>query len=160
MGALAKSGDWGGPGPFWAVAWLRAVIPTVLLFGSLPSRAEQFEIFHSMTEGGGPNGSPVQASDGKIYGTTDRGGNFDKGSIYVLTPDGQGGWIFSTFHSFRGPDGATPRDGLIQAKDGNLYGTTSYGGASDLGTVFTIDLSGNLTLLHSFSGPDGSLPSS
>ena len=48
--------------------------------------------------------------------------------------------------------------GLVQASDGNFYGTTSYGGANSLGSVFKITPTGTLTTLYSFRGVDGSFP--
>jgi hypothetical protein len=48
--------------------------------------------------------------------------------------------------------------GLIQASDGNFYGTTSYGGANGLGSVFKVTPTGTLTTLYSFRGVDGSFP--
>ena len=64
----------------------------------------------------------------------------------------------TTLHSFAGSDGANPYAGLIQATDGNFYGTTYEGGASGYGTVFKMDASGNLTTLHSFTGATGPIP--
>ena len=65
---------------------------------------------------------------------------------------------FTTLHSFDGTDGAAPYAGLVQATDGNLYGTTTYYGANDVGTVFKITTSGTLTTLHSFDNTDGASP--
>src|ERR1035441_7771361 len=65
---------------------------------------------------------------------------------------------FTTLHSFDGTDGAAPYAGLVQATDGNLYGTTTYYGANDVGTVFKIPTSGTLTTLHSFDNTDGASP--
>ena len=61
-------------------------------------------------------------------------------------------------HSFNGSDGAYPYAGLVQSSDGNFYGTTERGGASDFGTVFKITSGGSLTALYSFSGSDGNYP--
>jgi uncharacterized repeat protein (TIGR03803 family) len=71
--------------------------------------------------------------------------------------------VLTTLHRFEGTDGATPSDGLIQATDGNLYGTTEQGGTSTAcsfgcGTVFKITPAGVLTTLHSFDSTDGALP--
>ncbi len=63
-----------------------------------------------------------------------------------------------TLHPFGGRDGWQPAPGLIQARDGDLYGTTSLGGQHDLGTVFRLDANGTLTTLHSFAGSDGAKP--
>src|SRR5207253_1437217 len=62
-------------------------------------------------------------------------------------------------YSFSGSDGATPYATLVQASDGNFYGTTAYGGASGAGTVFKITPGGSLTTLYSFSYSDGAYPS-
>jgi len=66
-------------------------------------------------------------------------------------------------HSFLGPtqgDGAMPESILIQASDGNFYGTTTgiTGSGTGMGTIFEVDASGNETVLHSFSGLDGAEP--
>jgi uncharacterized repeat protein (TIGR03803 family) len=67
---------------------------------------------------------------------------------------------FSVVHNFSGTDGIKPNGSLIQDSAGNLYGTTYKGGAFGLGTVFTVDPSGVLTVLYSFSGKaDGKHPS-
>src|ERR1017187_7160808 len=65
---------------------------------------------------------------------------------------------FTTLHSFDGTDGAAPYAGLVQANDGNLYGTAKAGGANGYGTVFKITTSGTLTTLHSFDYTDGASP--
>ena len=59
-------------------------------------------------------------------------------------------------HTFDGSDGAQPVAALVQAANGDFYGTTPYGGS--YGTVFKITPSGTLTTLHSFNLTDGSFP--
>lgn len=60
---------------------------------------------------------------------------------------------------FDGTNGQSPfTENLVQGKDGNLYGTTLYGGANGDGTVFKVTPSGMLTSLHSFTGTDGENP--
>src|SRR5262249_30152000 len=67
--------------------------------------------------------------------------------------------FFTLLHSFIGTDGAHPDAGLLQAADGNLYGTTSDGGAHRwFGTFFKITTNGVLTTLRSFDLPDGDYP--
>jgi uncharacterized repeat protein (TIGR03803 family) len=92
----------------------------------------------------------VQASDGNFYGTTALGGTFDKGTIFRATPSFQ----VSIMYSFMAGnnDGQNPFSGLIQATDGNLYGTTANGGAAKLGTLFQISTSGVYKSLYSFRG--------
>ena len=64
----------------------------------------------------------------------------------------------TVLHSFT-TDGRAPLGGLVRDGEGNLYGTTQNGGAASAGTVFKLDPSGKLTVLHSFTGrPDGSSP--
>jgi|HubBroStandDraft_1064217.scaffolds.fasta_scaffold45278_4 uncharacterized repeat protein (TIGR03803 family) len=68
------------------------------------------------------------------------------------------GTTFTSLLSFDDTNGEAPRAALIQATDGNFYGTTVEGGAMGDGTVFKITPSGTLTTLHSFDGTDGFSP--
>jgi uncharacterized repeat protein (TIGR03803 family) len=98
----------------------------------------------------------VQGTDGNFYGTTSVGGgnpNFG-GTVFKITPTG----TLTTLHSFGSGDGTGPSAALIQATDGNFYGTTSGFGVSNTGTVFKITPSGTLTTLFTFDGTDGELP--
>jgi len=85
-------------------------------------------------------------------------------SILFLLPltsargQAQTGYSLKVFHSFTGTNGGGPLSYPIRDAAGNLYGTTEFGGASGIGTVFGIDSKGNQTLLYSFSGSDGALP--
>jgi uncharacterized repeat protein (TIGR03803 family) len=115
-------------------------------------------------DGAFPYGGLIQASDGDLYGTTLKGGVWDKGTVFKLTITTL---RLTTIHSFSGPDGVYPLARLVEASDGNLYGTTSKGeygpGNSivNLGTVFRIDRTGHLTTLYDFTpahGGDGSSP--
>src|SRR5215469_6019480 len=72
---------------------------------------------------------------------------------------GSSAQTFKTLANFDSTDGANPDGALVQATDGNLYGTTAYGGAYGYGTVFKITVGGVLTPLHSFGGTDGAFPS-
>ena len=109
------------------------------------------------TNGDGPTGTLIRATDGNFYGTTQSGGSLGQGTVFRITPSG----TLTTLHSFNGgSDGVAPVAGLIQATDGNLYGTT-WGDAYqnlNVGTVFKITLGGTLTTLHSFQTTDGANP--
>ncbi len=110
------------------------------------------------------NGELVQAWDGNFYGTTYAGGASDHGTIFKITASGALTTLYSFCSQSNCADGTFPLDGLVQASDGNFYGTTPYGGTSQncgsygCGTVFKITPSGMLTTLHSFDGGDGATP--
>ncbi len=110
------------------------------------------------TDGSEPFDSPILAKDGKLYGTTDSGGAFGQGTVFKSTTAGVLTRLYSfsalpSGYPFSNPDGAQPTSGLIQGKDGALYGTTNYGGANGWGTIFRITTAGILTTLYSFSAP-------
>jgi uncharacterized repeat protein (TIGR03803 family) len=112
------------------------------------------------TDGVNPYAGLIQATNGNFYGTTRFGGvngsscnNYGCGTVFKITPSG----TLTTLHSFDGTDGGEPYAGLVQATDGNFYGTTS-GGDIGKGTVFKITPSGTLTTLHTFDGTDGYAP--
>jgi uncharacterized repeat protein (TIGR03803 family) len=118
------------------------------------------------TDGGGPYAGLVQATNGDFYGTTDGfGANGNYGTIFKITPGG----TLTTLYSFCGQSGCTDGEytyaGLVQAANGDFYGTTSQGGAGSncpytwgCGTVFKITPGGTLTTLHRFNGTDGYEP--
>jgi uncharacterized repeat protein (TIGR03803 family) len=93
----------------------------------------------------GPN-SLMQASDGNLYGTTGFGGAHGDGSIFRVTPDGAE-VIFSFDH--RNGGCASPQTQLIQASDGNLYGTSRFG-AHSAGCVYRISLAGEFQVVYMF----------
>jgi len=105
-----------------------------------------------------PAAGLVQGSDGNFYGTTTAGGTGGGGAVFKLTSTG----ALTTLHSFNTlafvNDGLTPNASLVVGNDGNFYGTTTYGGAYDYGTVFKITPSGTLTILYSFDNTDGAYP--
>jgi uncharacterized repeat protein (TIGR03803 family) len=76
----------------------------------------------------------------------------------LLATTAAGAQTFTTLISFDGVHGESPNAGLVQATDGNLYGTTYNGGVDFFGTVFKITTAGALTSLHSFDLTDGALP--
>ena len=104
-------------------------------------------------------GPLLQASDGNFYGTTDEGGAKNQGTIFRMTPDFKVTILYSFLgHTKTTTDGALPTAGLIQATDGNLYGTTEKGGSSGAGTLFRISTGGAYELLYSFNGATGLAP--
>src|SRR4029077_2973966 len=106
-----------------------------------------------------PNGSPgnglSQSSNGDLYVTTYYGGAYGQGSILQMTPAGKVSTIYSFCPVNSCTDGKYPDAGLVQGSDGNLYGTTTEGGASLAGTVFKITPTGKLTTLYTFCAQAG-----
>src|SRR3954462_15918987 len=110
-------------------------------------------------DGAYPSGGLIQASDHKLYGTTQQGGGAGQGTVYRIDRSG----TFTILHAFNGAtEGAYPQAGIIEAIDGNFYGTTYNGGANGAGTVFKMNGSGTLTTLHTFDSSwfDGGYPAS
>src|ERR1017187_9734505 len=116
------------------------------------------------TDGASPYAGLVQATDGNFYGTTYAGGTSGNcqggcGTVFRITPAG----TLTTLHSFDWYDGASPTGALVQAPDGNFYGTTLGGGSNNgcslgsgsCGTVFKITPGGTLTTLYSFCAQHG-----
>ena len=99
-------------------------------------------------------GSLVQATDGNYYGIVGYGGKNDEGAVYRVTPSGTLTDIYSFCPAHNCIDGSNPNSGLILGTDGDLYGTTAYGGSSNNGTIFRITIEGKLKTLYSFC-PDG-----
>ena len=113
--------------------------------------------FTGGTDGFRPNDDALaQDAQGNLYGTTRLGGAFRSGTVFEVSSAG----IETVLYSFTGgSDGGAPLGGLIRDAQGNLYGTTSTGGAHKKGTVFKITPSGAETVLYSFKGgSDGKTP--
>jgi uncharacterized repeat protein (TIGR03803 family) len=103
------------------------------------------------TDGANPFAGLIQATNGKFYGITPRGGaNFGGGTIFTITPHGQLTTLYSFCAQIYCNDGNGPYGGLVQARNGNFYGTAYGGGANNGGTVFTITPQGRLTVLYNF----------
>jgi len=88
--------------------------------------------------GFGPAASLVMDSAGNLYGTTIDDGEYGWGSVFELSP-GEAGWAYTSLHDFTpGVDGENPCSSVAFDAQGNLYGTTSLGGATGWGTVWQI----------------------
>jgi uncharacterized repeat protein (TIGR03803 family) len=126
-------------------------------------------VLHSFAGGTGDGATPaslILGSDGNFYGLTTLGGELNEGTVFSVTPAG----VETLLHSFGGGrDGELPSAPLIQGTDGNLYGTTPFGGMNSnaahecqqgCGTAFRITLAGTETVLYAFAGgnSDGANP--
>jgi len=97
-----------------------------------------------------PQAALTLGNDGNFYGTTMFGGSIydvDDGTIFQVTTNG----TLTALASFSGSNGTEPQSALTLGNDGNLYGTTYYGGSNDDGTVFQLTANGTLTALASLS---------
>jgi uncharacterized repeat protein (TIGR03803 family) len=119
---------------------------------------------HSCADGYQPSGL-VQGADGNIYGTTFYGGTKEWGTIFKITGAGKLTTIYNFCSQPSCSDGGDPYGALVQATDGNLYGTTTLGGIPSCGgysygcgTIFKITPTGTLTTLHAFDSTDGYEP--
>jgi uncharacterized repeat protein (TIGR03803 family) len=107
-------------------------------------------------DGANPYAALMQASDGYLYGTAESGGYSGVGTIFRISTNGAFGVILS-FGSGSGSPGY-PYAGLMQASDGNFYGTAALGGTISHGAVFELNTNGAFTQLYAFSGGDGQWP--
>jgi uncharacterized repeat protein (TIGR03803 family) len=105
--------------------------------------------------GANPYAPLIQASDGSFYGVTSAGGSVGGGIVFKITSSGS----VRILHEFTGGvDGSNEVGGLVQATDGNLYGTNNVGGGSGWGVLFRITPMGAFTVLHDFDWESGASP--
>ncbi len=110
----------------------------------------------SSPDGQHPYAGLVQDAQGILYGTTGYGGASGSGTVFKVDTTGEETVLYSFTDR---ADGGFPVADLVLDAQGNLYGTTGYGGASGWGTVFKVDTTGKETVLYSFTiGADGSSP--
>ena len=121
-----------------------AAVPGATVFELTPSNGTwTFNVLYSFSANpnqgpdDGPNDGLLMDAAGNLYGTAYGEGAYSRGSVFKLTPSA-GGWTFTDLHDFSGSDGAYPIGGVVQDTDGNIYGTTSGGGAYGNGVVFEI----------------------
>lgn len=109
-------------------------------------------------DGAAPFGPPVRDLQGNLYGTTVQGGPNNFGTVYKVNAAGSEVILYSFAG---GVDGGYPNGGLIRDSAGNLYGTTTDGGASTTGTVFKVSQTSAKSILYSFGwNPDAQVPMS
>jgi uncharacterized repeat protein (TIGR03803 family) len=131
--------------------------PTPIFSFSAASGPQSGPTAPTNSDGVGPEGGLVLANDGFLYGTTSTGGQFGSGAIFRVSTAG----VLTTLHTFSATDanglntdGSTARAKLVQANDGNLYGTTVFGGPSAEGVIFRISPSGVFSIVFAFPAVD------
>jgi uncharacterized repeat protein (TIGR03803 family) len=144
-GALYGTTSAGGTSDFGTV------FKIILDGGFRPSFTTLFS-FHG-NDGRAPS-RLVEGKDGSFYGTTVRGGAYDRGTAFRMIPSGE----LTSLTSFSSSAGYFPRDGLVEGISGYFYGTTSSGGARNRGTAFMITPVAALVTLVSFGDTLGSSP--
>jgi uncharacterized repeat protein (TIGR03803 family) len=127
-----------------------SVLPTLR-----PAHAQTYTILYTFKgeqDGAGPTGGLLRDAQGNLYGTTFQGGRYSyRGTAFKLSALHK----LAVLYSFLDGYGANPFAGLVEGEHGAFYGTTLYGGAYGLGTVFALDKNGYERALHSFSGNSG-----
>ena len=124
------------------------------------SAAGKFTVLHSfqggIADGTQPTSGVALDSKGNLYGTTYAAGAYGLGVVYKVTPSGEE----IVLHSFAGgSDGSGPQSGVTLDAQGNIYGTTYYGGSSGAGVVYKITADTVESVLYTFTGgADGSNP--
>jgi uncharacterized repeat protein (TIGR03803 family) len=127
----------------------------LLLAAQTAGYAQTFSVVYDFgTQAGDPlfpqaSGVIAQGRDGNLYSTAV--GGMGSGAVFKITPKG----TLSVIYDFNGAHGYSPVSGLTLGTDGNFYGATLLGGASDEGTLFKITPNGKWTLLHNFGDADG-----
>ena len=126
--------------------------------------------FTAGNDGAYPLGGPTFGADGALYGTASGEGQGGGGTVYKLQPPSTFcrsvtcPWNITVLYSFLGgTDGNSPYGNVVFDAAGNMYGTTSYGGTNNLGTVWELSHVGGAwteSVLYSFHGSDGSRPTS
>ena len=140
---------------------------TIYKIHQLQGETWALRVIHAFT--GGADGATGSAGrmilrKGHLYGAATSGGTYGSGVVFELTPSGVGEWDFRTIYSFKGqPDGSFPYGALLFDSLGNIYGTTYYGGANDIGAVYKLSPRAigewNENVLYSFQGgADGNSP--
>jgi uncharacterized repeat protein (TIGR03803 family) len=125
------------------------------------SSSGAYKVVHNFTgccgtgDGDNPAAGLTFASDGNFYGTTQHGGTSDNGTVFKMTPAG----TVTILYSFASddPNGTEPWSALIEASNGNLYGTCYSGGAFEAGTVFRISRAGVIKKLYDFTTASGNV---
>ena len=123
----------------------------------LDTSGDNFEVIHAISDNGNfgyPGSGLLELPDGRFGAGVTIGGQSE---LYAIDAQGH----VATLYAFTATEGMSPWGGLIEATDGNLYGTTAYGGVganAQSGSVFRMGLDGALTTIHTFDGTDGSNP--
>jgi uncharacterized repeat protein (TIGR03803 family) len=136
-------------GNFYGVTESGGLGPGVIFRLTPDGQIKALVQFNSQTNGDNPEAELILGRDGNLYGTTSGGGGANGGgfgTVFRVTTEGQ----LTTLAVFDRHNGSNPYRPLLQAQDGNFYGTTYMSGANQQGTVFRLTPTGELTTLIHF----------
>lgn len=171
--SFAEGADGFGPvalvvdkkGNLWGTTDAGGIGGGVIFEINTKNKEKLIHTFEGSPDGCDAYGPMVADAAGDYFGTTSGCGKYNYGTVFKLPPGGNEGPVYA----FRGGhDGLYPVAGLMIDAQGNLYGSTQYGGKTDActngfggcGTIFKFSSKGKKTLLYQFKGPpkDGELP--
>jgi uncharacterized repeat protein (TIGR03803 family) len=142
------------------LTWTIAVMAVTAAFAQTPGEVVLHSFAPDPPKGANPNAGLIRDAAGNLYGTAVQGGAWNQGVVYKVDPAGHQ----SVLYAFTGgADGGSPNAGVIRDTAGDLYGTTTYGGAAPgttgSGVVYKLNTAGQETVLYSFmGGTDGKWP--
>jgi uncharacterized repeat protein (TIGR03803 family) len=142
LGGLVQGTD----GNFYGTTTAGGANGNGTVFRLTPAGVESVLYSFDYVDGNYPGAGLIQATDGDLYGTTELGGVDGQGNVFKITTLGVETVVFSFAG---GADGRMPSAPMIQATDGNFYGTTYDGGTDNDGVVFKVTAGGTGTVLYS-----------
>jgi uncharacterized repeat protein (TIGR03803 family) len=144
-------------GTFYGTTWQGGTTNggTVFKFDVSGKETALHNFVLNSTDGMWPYAGLIQDAKGNLYGTTSAGGISGGGIVFELESTGKEDVLFN-FNGNMG-NGMYPGGGSLLRTKGSLYGTTGFGGASNLGTVFALHKSKATTVVN-FGGAEGEFP--
>jgi uncharacterized repeat protein (TIGR03803 family) len=141
-----------------------ALLSALLLIAARPVQAQTETVLYNFTYGTDtccyPRAKLTFDSAGNFYGATYYGGIYNAGTVFELSPNGDGSWSQTVLYSFTGgADGGNPWNPYVTFdSEGNLYGTTANGGTGGYGVAFKLSRNGESwreTVLYGFANNGG-----
>ncbi len=146
-------------GDLWGTTTMGGTGNDGTVFEINPFGSEAFVYSFTGASGWHPYDGLIADASGNFYGTTRDGGSNGTGVVFKIIPSSHSESVLYSFGASGSSDAQNPKGCLVRDSAGNLYGTTTAGGANSLGTVFKVTSSGTESVLYSFATiPDGDNP--